>query len=368
MVVRTIDTNGLVLNESAPITLAVAARNTADFSPPAVNLPPGGIFMANRPIDLTGTGPANSRMEIILNDNLIETVPVADDNSWQYSTTLSEPGDYLLLLRAVDTQTTLLAQSEPVTVRVTAPTTLAPLPEGGVTAGIIPLNGSGQPGQIIELVVNGQLLTSTVVGNDGDWTATLPLDRPGDYQLTLRTLTDNGNLLAESEPVSVRVIAAPPVLEQPTITEIEAGEVELIGSGTPGSIIEAAANGVVIGAATVDEDGKWRIAAQTPPPGEYEVVLRVVDEAGQVIVAAPAIRFTVTPPPPQGEEYVVQADDWLSKLADKFYGDMFAYPIIVESTNTRAGEDATFTVIDNPDLIEIGQKLWIPEIPPTPTP
>ena len=33
------------------------------------------------------------------------------------------------------------------------------------------------------------------------------------------------------------------------------------------------------------------------------------------------------------ENYTVQADDWLSKLADKFYGDIFAYPAIFEATN-----------------------------------
>jgi Cu-Zn family superoxide dismutase len=63
-----------------------------------------------------------------------------------------------------------------------------------------------------------------------------------------------------------------------------------------------------------------------------------------------------------GEEYIVQADDWLSKLADKFYGDILAYPTIVEATNAMAAEDDSFTMIDNPDLIEIGQKLWIPTL------
>ena len=61
-----------------------------------------------------------------------------------------------------------------------------------------------------------------------------------------------------------------------------------------------------------------------------------------------------------GQEYVVQADDWLSKIADKFYGDMLAYPTIVEATNAKAADDDSFTMIDNPDIIEIGQKLWIP--------
>jgi len=68
-------------------------------------------------------------------------------------------------------------------------------------------------------------------------------------------------------------------------------------------------------------------------------------------------------PPAQtddGEEYVVQANDWLSKLALKYYGDMFAYDQIVIATNAKAADDDSFAVIDNPDAIEVGQKLWIP--------
>jgi hypothetical protein len=74
-----------------------------------------------------------------------------------------------------------------------------------------------------------------------------------------------------------------------------------------------------------------------------------------VASAAPPGQDTV------GEVYTVQKDDWLSKIAEKYYGDMFAYPLIVEATNAKAAEDASFAVIDNPDLIEIGQKLWIPD-------
>lgn len=75
---------------------------------------------------------------------------------------------------------------------------------------------------------------------------------------------------------------------------------------------------------------------------------------------------------PAGEEYVVQADDWLSKIADKYYGNVLAYPAIVDATNAKAAEDSSFAVIDNPDLIEVGQKLWIPgevdlaSLPPAP--
>lgn len=56
----------------------------------------------------------------------------------------------------------------------------------------------------------------------------------------------------------------------------------------------------------------------------------------------------------------VQADDWLSKLAEKYYGDPLAYPIIVEATNAQAARDDKFTPIANPNVIEVGWNLCIP--------
>jgi multiple sugar transport system substrate-binding protein len=56
-------------------------------------------------------------------------------------------------------------------------------------------------------------------------------------------------------------------------------------------------------------------------------------------------------------EVVVQASDFLSTIADKYYGNILAYPVIVEATNAQGGD---FASIDNPDVIEPGWKLCIP--------
>ena len=75
---------------------------------------------------------------------------------------------------------------------------------------------------------------------------------------------------------------------------------------------------------------------------------------GSVVTAAPASQES------DGEVYTVQPGDWLTKIAEKFYGDRSAYHVIVEATNDKAAEDASFAVIDDPSLIRVGQKLWIP--------
>ncbi len=58
-------------------------------------------------------------------------------------------------------------------------------------------------------------------------------------------------------------------------------------------------------------------------------------------------------------DVVVQADDWLSKIADKFYGDVLAFPAIAEATNAKAATDDSYATIENVDIIEPGWKLCI---------
>jgi hypothetical protein len=66
------------------------------------------------------------------------------------------------------------------------------------------------------------------------------------------------------------------------------------------------------------------------------------------------------PPAQEGQDYVVMADDLLSELADKYLGNPMAYPAIVEYTNQKYAEDDSYAEITNPDLIEVGWKIYIP--------
>jgi 5'-nucleotidase len=60
------------------------------------------------------------------------------------------------------------------------------------------------------------------------------------------------------------------------------------------------------------------------------------------------------------QDYIVQIDDWLSKIAEKFLGDMFAYPAIFEATNAAAAAGGNYATLTDPDVIEVGQILCVP--------
>jgi putative spermidine/putrescine transport system substrate-binding protein len=79
-----------------------------------------------------------------------------------------------------------------------------------------------------------------------------------------------------------------------------------------------------------------------------------------------ALLFTLTPAPSLAQEVVcendvvVQADDWLSKIAEKEYGDVLAFQAIADATNAKAASDSSYATIENVDIIEPGWKLCIP--------
>ena len=86
----------------------------------------------------------------------------------------------------------------------------------------------------------------------------------------------------------------------------------------------------------------------------FSLILLAATFLADVVIAAPSNQDR------EAEAHIVQADDWLSKIADKFYDNVLAYSAIVDATNTKAAVGDSFTAIDNLDVIEIGQKLRIP--------
>ncbi len=355
--------------ESEPLALSLSLPQIAppEFSLPDVNFAAGEVA-------LSGRGEPGGIVEIVANGQVIGTAPVGADGTWSFTAKTLDPGDYNLTLRSLAANGDVLAESEAVAINVAAPQMAAPaltVPAEALPAGEVELSGSGEPGSEVAIVIDGQVVGQTTVGSDGTWKFTTNLPAAGDYQIAVQALDAGGAVLAESDAATVSATApqiAAPALDVPA-GDIEAGAVTLTGSGEPNSQVEVLVDGKTVGLANVSASGRWRLNTRLDEAGTYEVTVRAVDAAGTVVAAAEPVQLSVAAPAPHaataedGQAYIVQADDWLSKLADKFYGDMFTYPTIVDATNAKAATDSTFATIDNPDLIEIGWKLWIPAAP-----
>lgn len=60
------------------------------------------------------------------------------------------------------------------------------------------------------------------------------------------------------------------------------------------------------------------------------------------------------------EDYTVQTNDWLSTIAEKYYGNVMAYTAIIQATNTAAQTNNRYTPITDPSVIELSQVLCLP--------
>ena len=95
------------------------------------------------------------------------------------------------------------------------------------------------------------------------------------------------------------------------------------------------------------------ISIKTPRVTASEICDREEPKAAAVPLKAEVVEAPQPAPAevvkePEVIEYVVMENDWLSKLAEKYLGDMMRYPEIAELNN-----------IKNPDLIFPGQKIKI---------
>ncbi len=78
-----------------------------------------------------------------------------------------------------------------------------------------------------------------------------------------------------------------------------------------------------------------------------------------VLILLPSL-VAAAPPLQGGENYTIQADDWLSKIAEKQYGDPLAYTAIVFYNNQKATEDDSLATIEDPNNIEVGWTIFLP--------
>lgn len=83
-------------------------------------------------------------------------------------------------------------------------------------------------------------------------------------------------------------------------------------------------------------------------------------------LAIPALARSNTQDAACQQTYFVQAGDWLSTIAEKYLGDVSAYPVLMEATNNAAKTDPSFATIADANKIEVGQKICIPSITTVP--
>ncbi|MCB0209465.1 MAG: hypothetical protein KDJ52_09050, partial [Anaerolineae bacterium] len=358
-----------------------APTGTAAVTIPTIDLPSAELFTGS--VTLLGTGEPETDIEVLLNGNPFVRTTIDTGGLWSATGTIDEPGNYEVVVNALDAAGNVVASSNPVTIpivglgdEVLPPTFDAPIAE--LTSGELTLSGTGQPGSIIEIMLDGKVIGTAAVDENGFWAWAGTIDEAGDYQVVINALDSSGNIIASSEPAPLTITAAeilvPELISPQAGDSLQAGPQTLRGTGEPETELEFLIDGETLGTTTVRDNGAWSFSEDIDEPGEIELIINVLDSEGEVVAATDPVTLVITQPEEEEpaeteiidetgfacqEDYIVVADDWLSKLSDKYYSDLFLYPAIVTATNEKHAIDDTFAEIENPDVIEPGWKLCI---------
>lgn len=170
------------------------------------------------------------------------------------------------------------------------------LPAGDISAGKVTLSGTGMPGSKTQVVVDGEIVVTTVADQSGDWSLTTAIDKPGQHEVQVQTVDEKGQVLGESEPATVNVVAAfvQPVLDLPELGDFTldntgqaVGRLALSGTGEPGTIVHIRVGNQILASKPVSADGAWAFDEQvTLSPGSNDLVVEMSDSNGNVLATS----------------------------------------------------------------------------------
>lgn len=326
--------------------------------------------LAGVPFVLTGLSDPNGKVRVLVGGQPVGTAEVSATGSWSFPLTLSEPGQESIVVQTLKPDGSPGVASEALRLEVKAPPPPAPpllitSPQVGseVKPGQLDLEGSGAPGDELEVFVGEQSLGKTTINAEGRWRFTVAA-KAGTARYEVRRV---GEPVGPS--VSVRVAEQPvetplrskPVVAIPkprvlctgpfAITTPQNGATvqrnfRLTGTGGPeGSEYTLYIDGRPRWYVRVNNRCAWGMTSD-PGVGTFRYEFRKRGDPSGPVLAA----LTVTVPGaarPTPRTYVVQENDIFERIARR-YG---VSPRDLLNANPQ---------VENPNKILPGTRLVIP--------
>ncbi|MEM7330953.1 MAG: Ig-like domain-containing protein [Chloroflexota bacterium] len=303
------DPDGMERGSSQPFALTVEAPEIdtpevvdvpdVTFDIPTLSLPSGSVDADAITID--GTGTPGSTVELFQNGVSIGTTTVGDDGTWSFTTSAD---GYLNEFEAIgfDPDGAEIGSSGLATLGITGAATALTLGapsfgdfsagDGGLATGSMMLSGEGEPGSTVEIIVDGNVIGTTTVGDDGTWSFSGDVSlNPGDYDVTANQILPNGE--TNTSVSQAFTIPALGTLALGNINLGEFGGLSLDGTGIPGTDIDIIIDGEVVDTVTVGADGLWSWSPNfNLPAGDYDIQ---VSQAGDAGSATASQMFSIVP-------------------------------------------------------------------------
>lgn len=295
---------------------------------------------------LTGSGTPGSTVEIEIDGEVVGTADVDEAGNWSYAADLAEPGDYRIIVRALDAGGEAVAEAGPLSITTTAPmdllavaaeqgmftsllqavatamltetlqsegpyTLLSPtddafaaLPQGAAAA---LLNDEEALLRLLQHhVVDGRVDIAAAVAEGrlqtlaGDIVPVLEredgtIQVDGAAVITPDIEADNGLLHALDGVLLPPAEIEPPLIDESGVPTFEGPLLTIVGTAEPGTTLVILINGQTFGSTTVEADGTWLVAGNVED-GEHVIVAYTLDENGIPLARSSPVLLTSPAP------------------------------------------------------------------------
>ncbi|WP_256671979.1 Ig-like domain-containing protein, partial [Pseudomonas sp. SG-MS2] len=252
---------------------------------------PAGVVVAPDGSSVSGTAPAGSLVEVRdAQGNVLGSVQVGNDGNFTVALDPAQANGELLDVVALDAD-----GNSSLPTQVGAPDITPPNPASDLqlSADGATLTGRGEPGASVQVSdAQGTVLGTAVVGANGVFTLTLTPAQSDGQMLDVVLRDAAGN-------TSTATLTAPDLDGplQPSGLAVDSAGLHLTGQGQSGSIVTVrAADGTVLGTATVGADGRFDVTLDPPQRNGESLTVEATDNLGN---SAGPVDFTApdsTPP------------------------------------------------------------------------
>lgn len=189
------------------------------------------------------------------------------------------------------------------------------------------LSGTGAPGEILKLYLNGQLIITTKVDDTGNWKYTLNNSLlEGEHTFTATTTDLAGNESVPSADFVITVDRSSPdpiddlsgyddvgsitaVIQQNDI--IDDTEPKIFGTAEAHAVVEVFDNGVSLGTTTADSKGEWSLT-NTLSTGDHVISAIQSDRAGNKSELSNTLTFSIDTTAPTASISINDGDGLIS--------------------------------------------------------
>ncbi|AMO75849.1 Ig-like domain-containing protein [Pseudomonas citronellolis] len=278
-------------------------------------------------LSLKGTAEAGNLVLLYVNGELVASATADEQGNWSAELPLTGDGEHAITAKAQDPagrhseetaavsvilDTTAPEQPGMVTAEDNTGAITGPIEPGSVTDETQPtLSGSGEPGDTVSILDNGEVIGTVVIDENGQWefTPEQPLEE-GDHSISVVITDPAGNASEPSESLDFSVDSSVPamVIDRIELLDDFGPVVGAIANGsstddaTPlvqghvegeATYVEVYDGETLLGTAAVDAEGNWSFQAPELAPGEHAISVRPVNAIGQIGEASDSIAFTL---------------------------------------------------------------------------